>query len=131
MPRNDPGQEIFRELLLTFFKATILARAEKKPLIGNEILVEIRKQGYEANPGTVYPLLKRMEARGWLKQVGDKDNPNKKRKEYSLTPEGRRVLHVVRSHTIKLYEELFGEVNKEEYKRRRNAWLTDLDLPLK
>jgi hypothetical protein len=60
---------VTREILLSFWKVHILHHAEEGPIYGQWIAEELRRHGYEISPGTLYPLLKRMETNGWLKSV--------------------------------------------------------------
>ena len=54
-------------LLLGFWKVHILHHAAEHPIIGQWALTELRRHGYDISPGTLYPLLKRMERNGWLR----------------------------------------------------------------
>ena len=67
--RNMPfsTKEVSREILLAFWKVHILHHASKEPLHGQWMLDELRHHGYQISPGTLYPLLARMERLGWLK----------------------------------------------------------------
>src|SRR4030067_3446089 len=78
-----------REILLGFWKAHILYHASKGPLVGQWMLRELRRHGYDVRPGTIYPLLARMEKRGWLKWRTDPRGGLRARKEDSLTGTGR------------------------------------------
>ena len=95
-----------REILLAFWKVHILHHANEGPVVGQWMLKELARHGYEVSPGTLYPILKRMEANGWLRsEVADGSGPHARR-EYRLTAEGRKVLKVVR----KQISQLGGEV---------------------
>ncbi|MEW5902091.1 MAG: PadR family transcriptional regulator, partial [Acidobacteriota bacterium] len=78
-----------REVLLGFWKAHILHHAASGPVVGQWMLQELRRHGYEVSPGTMYPLLARMEERGWLKSETDPEGGLRARKEYRLTKGGR------------------------------------------
>lgn len=97
-----------RELLLAFWKAHILHHACEDTVVGQWMLRELRRHGYEVSPGTLYPLLQRMHQRGWLKCSGGGRGP-RARKEYRLTAKGRRVLALVRAQLKELYGEVVGE----------------------
>jgi DNA-binding PadR family transcriptional regulator len=93
-----------REILLAFWKAHILHHAELGPVYGLWLLEELAAHGYRLSPGTLYPMLARMERNGWLRsEPGRHGNA---RRNFRITPEGRRVLAQVREHI----EELHGEV---------------------
>jgi hypothetical protein len=54
---------IEREILLSFWKDHILYHAEKEPVIGQGIIRELRRHGYQVSPGTLYPIHVRMYKR--------------------------------------------------------------------
>ncbi|MGN6643852.1 MAG: PadR family transcriptional regulator [Verrucomicrobiota bacterium] len=95
-----------REILLSFWKVHILHHADEGALHGNWMLSELRRHGYDISPGTLYPLLNRMERLGWLKSVPDSRKGKRARKDYRLTIEGRRVLAQVREQITELYDEV-------------------------
>ena len=98
--------EINREILLSFWKAHILFHAGEGPIYGQSLLLELRRHGYEISPGTIYPLLKRMESRGWLIRKKSPGRSVKERQEYILSAHGRNVLVVVREKIKELYKEV-------------------------
>jgi len=103
-----------REILLGFWKAHILYHASKRPLVGQWILRELRRHGYEVSPGTIYPLLARMEERGWLTYPKDPRGGLRARKEYSLTQSGLEVLALLRKQVEELHREVFLEKDEQE-----------------
>jgi DNA-binding PadR family transcriptional regulator len=98
-----------REILLGFWKAHILHHADKEPLHGQWMLTELRRHGYDISPGTLYPLLHRMEQLGWLKSKADPRAGRRARKDYRLTPAGRKILALVREQVRELHDELLEE----------------------
>ena len=98
-----------REILLSFLKVHILHHAAEGAVYGQWMIEELRRHGYYISPGTLYPLLRRMEEHGWLKCVVSGALNSHARKEYRLTKEGFKVLEVVRTQL----KELFGEVVKD------------------
>ncbi|MPY87028.1 MAG: hypothetical protein GEU99_03820 [Luteitalea sp.] len=58
---------VTREILLGFWKVHILHHAAERPVVGQWMLGELRRHGYDLSPGTLYPLLKRMQRNGWLR----------------------------------------------------------------
>jgi DNA-binding PadR family transcriptional regulator len=44
----------------------VLYHAAEGPVYGQWMLQELREHGYEVSPGTLFPMLARMEKRGWL-----------------------------------------------------------------
>jgi PadR family transcriptional regulator PadR len=95
-----------REILLGFWKVHILHQAAEGPLVGQWMLHELREHRYHVSPGTLYPLLRRMEKTGWLRCRVDKKAGPKARREYFLTAAGRKALDEVLSYL----QELRGEV---------------------
>lgn len=103
-----------REILLGFWKTHILYHAAKRPLIGQWMLRELRRHGFEVSPGTIYPLLARMEERGWLICRTDPRGGLRARKEYSLTESGREVLSLLRKQVEELHREIILGKDEQE-----------------
>ena len=95
-----------REILLGFWKIHILHHAAERPVIGQWMIRELRRYGYEVSPGTIYPLLARLEKRGWLKCKNDPNRGLKDKKEYSLTEKGRGALTILKTQVRELYREV-------------------------
>ncbi len=102
----EDQKKIMREILLGFWKVHILYHAAKEPVVGNWMLQELRHHGYEVSPGTLYPLLTRLESHGWLSCEKDTAAGPKAPKRYSLTPLGFEVLDVVKTQLKELKNEL-------------------------
>jgi PadR family transcriptional regulator, regulatory protein PadR len=102
-------KELQREILLSFWKVHILHHASEEPLCGQWMLTELRHHGYEISPGTLYPLLNRMERLGWLKVNVEPGGGKRARKDYRLTAEGKKVLQIVRTQLKELYREVMEE----------------------
>jgi len=100
------SREVEREVLLAFWKVHILHHAGEEAIIGQGILRELRRHGYEVSPGTLYPILARMQERGWLRCRVDPRGGPRARKEYTLTREGREVLAQIRKQIEELYTEV-------------------------
>jgi PadR family transcriptional regulator PadR len=93
-----------REFLLAFWKIHILHHAGEQGVYGQWMLEELRRHGYRLSPGTLYPMLARMERHGWLRA----STPTRPRspRVYRLTPRGRKVL----AHLLASLDELYEEV---------------------
>lgn len=91
-----------REILLSFWKIHILYHAAEGEVIGQWMLKELAHHGYEVSPGTLYPLLKRMENNGWLKSKSDPARGKKAPRAYTITPEGKEVLKLVQQQLREL-----------------------------
>ncbi len=100
---RDP---VVREFLLAFWKIHILHHADEQGVYGQWMLEELHHHGYRLSPGTLYPMLARMERRGWLRASQPKRS--KDARVYRLTPQGREVLARIRG----ALDELYGEVGE-------------------
>lgn len=94
-----------REILLSFWKVHILHHAAERAISGQWIIRELRRHRYEVSPGTLYPLLARMEARGWLHGTCSAVGP-RARKDYRLTEKGAEILSLLRVQIGELYREV-------------------------
>jgi transcriptional regulator len=84
-----------RELKKGSAELIILSILEPRPRHGYEIskLIEIRSAGQmKFHVASLYPLLYRLEERGWLQGRWVEKPGERRRRFYSLTAEGRRVL---------------------------------------
>jgi DNA-binding PadR family transcriptional regulator len=104
--RRIDTKALQREILLGFWKIHILHHSSEKPVIGQWMIRELRHHGYEVSPGTIYPLLARLEERGWLKCRKDPGRGLKGRKEYSLTENGREALAILKKQIEELHREV-------------------------
>jgi PadR family transcriptional regulator PadR len=103
-----------REILLGFWKVHILHHAAEGPVVGQWMIKELRHHGYEVSPGTIYPLLARLESHGWLKCKTDPGGGARAMKEYTLTRDGRKVLTFLKVQIEELYREvILGEEQGE------------------
>lgn len=84
-----------RELKKGSAELIILSIVEARPRHGYEIsgLIEQRSAGQlKFHVASLYPLLYRLEERGWLQGRWVEKPGQRRRRFYALTPEGRRVL---------------------------------------
>lgn len=93
-----------REIRLAFCKLHVLHHAAKGSIYGLWMLQELAEHGHTLSPGTLYPLLARMEKNGWLRSQSE--GGAKDRKNYRITPAGRKLLKQLRSEVEELYREL-------------------------
>jgi len=100
---------ILREILLGFWKVHILHHAAEGPVVGQWMLQELRRHGYEVSPGTMYPLLQRMERNGWLRSEVNPEGGPRARKSYYLTQRGHEVLEFLRERVEELWMEITNE----------------------
>jgi transcriptional regulator len=99
-----------RELKKGSAELIILSIVETRARHGYEIsqLIETRSAGQlKFHIASLYPLLYRLEERGWLQGRWVEKAGQRRRRFYSLTPAGRRVLASQRS-TWKAFVEAMG-----------------------
>ena len=111
-PRNSP---LTREVLLSFWKVHILHHAAEGTVYGQWMMDELRRHGYDISPGTLYPLLRRMDSHGWLELVNAETRSIHSRKEYRLTKLGAAALDLIRTQL----QELSSEVIEKKRAGRR------------
>jgi transcriptional regulator len=84
-----------RELKKGSAELLVLALVEDRARHGYDIgrLIEVRSQGaLRFNVASLYPLLYRLEKRGWIEGRWTEKPGQRRRRLYKLTPEGRKVL---------------------------------------
>jgi PadR family transcriptional regulator PadR len=102
--RNTP---VDREILRSLWKVHILFHAAEGPIVGHWMMEELREHGYRVSPGTLYPLLTRMEKLGWLRRVNPgRRSAAKDARPYRATTSGRRALAEVQERLRELIGEL-------------------------
>lgn len=93
---TDKGtQALDRELKKGSAELLILSLLEARPRHGYDLskLIETRSQGQlKFHVDSLYPLLYRLEERGWIKGAWVEKPGQRRRRFYNLTPEGRRAL---------------------------------------
>lgn len=105
--RPPMDQELFSGLI----RLHILHHAEKGPVFGGWIMEELARHGYRLSPGTLYPLLHRMEEKGYLasrRELGG----GKYRRLYRITPRGRGTLRSAENKVRELFEEMFRQKSR-------------------
>jgi DNA-binding PadR family transcriptional regulator len=93
-----------REIRLALWKLHILHHATRRPVYGLWLLEELASHGHRVSPGTLYPILERMERNGWLRSSAAA-RPNARR-NYRITVEGRRVVDALRLDVEELHREV-------------------------
>ncbi|HZS47634.1 MAG TPA: PadR family transcriptional regulator [Blastocatellia bacterium] len=89
-----------RELKKGSAELMILSLLEARPRHGYEIskLIEARSDGVVSfNIASLYPLLYRLEKRGWIQGRWIEKAGQRRRRYYKLTPEGKKVLAAQKS----------------------------------
>lgn len=96
---------MFREIFPGFIKVHILHHASKAKICGVEMTKELRRHGYGISPGTLYPTLHSLEAKGYLKSEKAVER-GRMRKYYRITEAGERMLAEARGKIRELVEEV-------------------------
>lgn len=94
-----------REFRTAAIRLHVLHHAAQGELHGAWMISELREHGHEVGPGTLYPLLHRMEAAGLLVSRGETVE-GRRRRLYAITDPGREVLADCRAALSELSGEL-------------------------
>ena len=97
-----------REFFLGFIKIHILYHASKEPIFGVEIAEELARHGYSISPGTLYPVLHRLEKEGYMESSSKVVN-GRVRKYYQATAQGKLVLEQSKKKIRELVTEVIEE----------------------
>jgi DNA-binding PadR family transcriptional regulator len=100
----DPVRDVF----LAFARVHILHHAGEDKVFGSGMMKELARHGYRLGPGTLYPLLHRMEEQGLLRAQAEVVE-GKSRRYYVLTTKGRAALRRVLPKLGELAHEVLEE----------------------
>jgi PadR family transcriptional regulator, regulatory protein PadR len=104
-------EPVRREILLAFWKVHILHHAGLRPIYGQWMIEELRRRRFDISPGSLYPILSRMEEHGWLRASLAPGAGPKARRELTLTPRGASALRQLRRQVAALYREVVVEAS--------------------
>ena len=97
-----------QELYSGLIRLHVLYHAACGPIFGLGMMKELERHGYRIGPGTFYPMLHRMEEKGYLRSreqlVG-----GKLRRSYEATAAGRRALEKAKAKVMELFDEIFED----------------------
>jgi DNA-binding PadR family transcriptional regulator len=97
-----------QDLLSGFIRLHILHHAAGGELYGQWMIDELARHGYRLSPGTLYPLLHSMEAKGYLHSRFE-GRGRGRRRLYRATPAGAAALAIGRSKLRELFSEVVNE----------------------
>ncbi|MFN2239745.1 MAG: PadR family transcriptional regulator [Thermoanaerobaculia bacterium] len=103
---------LLREIVLGLWKIHILHHAAEGTVVGNHLLQELREHGYDPSPGTLYPLLHRMERYGWLASETKEAGGIRAQRTYRITDQGLEVLDQCAHYVSELDGEIRGRVSR-------------------
>lgn len=98
---------MLRDFFLGFIKIHILHHAAKEPVYGMWLIEELRRHGYKLSPGTLYPILHRLEEEKLLKS-STANVGGKIRRYYRVTPKGKETLLKIKGKINELVEEVMS-----------------------
>jgi PadR family transcriptional regulator PadR len=99
---------IFRDVFLGFMRVHVLYHASKARIYGIEMMEELAHHGYDVSPGTMYPILHRLEKAGLLFSEQEVA-AGKVRKYYRITPSGTKVLKELKAKIAELTDEVLDD----------------------
>jgi PadR family transcriptional regulator PadR len=105
-----------RDLYSGLIRLHILHHAAEGPIFGLWMAEELQRHGYRISAGTLYPLLHRLEKKGYLRS-SEQRNGKSLRKVYRATPLGRKALKAAKEKV----RELFGEIVEKEPHHKSNS----------
>src|ERR1700690_4074957 len=85
-----------QDLYSGLIRLHVLHHAVEEPIFGLGMIEELSRHGYRISPGTLYPLLQRLEKKGYLRS-SEQRNGKSLRKMYRATPLGRKALAASKS----------------------------------
>lgn len=91
---------IEKELIAASTEPLILSLLSRGESYGYELIQEVKRLSGDKitwTDGMLYPVLHRMEERGWIKSRWAESENGRKRKYYSIKKEGEQVLQAKRS----------------------------------
>ena len=90
-----------------FIRLHVLHHAAEEPVYGLWMIEELKRHGYRAGPGTLYPVFHGLEARGFLRSSTVRSADGRRRRFYRATAAGRRALAAAKIKLRELADELF------------------------
>jgi DNA-binding PadR family transcriptional regulator len=102
---------IRKELVAASAEPLILSLLAQGESYGYAIIQEVKARSgghLQWTDGMLYPVLHRMEARGWIRSRWDESETGRKRKYYSLKEDGRKAHKKHREQWLKVHTVLAG-----------------------
>lgn len=96
MPDNENLENIVQELRRGLLVLAVLSQLTREQY-GYALLKLLADQGMQIDQGTLYPLLRRLEAQGLLQSKWNVEEAGRPRRYYVVSAEGRRLLTRLKS----------------------------------
>jgi DNA-binding PadR family transcriptional regulator len=97
-----------QDLYAGLIRLHILHHAAEGEVFGLGIINELQRHGYDLSPGTIYPMLHRMQLKGYLVSK-ERKLGRSIRRSYRATAAGKVVLADAKRKVQELFAELFEE----------------------
>jgi DNA-binding PadR family transcriptional regulator len=94
-----------RDLYSGLIRLHVLHHAVEGPIFGLGMIEELARHGYRISPGSLYPLLQRLEKKGYLRST-ERRKGKSLRRVYRATRLGRKALMASKSKVRELFHEL-------------------------
>jgi PadR family transcriptional regulator, regulatory protein PadR len=91
-----------------FVRMHVLYHAVKEPIFGVEMMEELARHGYDIGAGTLYPMLHKLEAAGYLSSHSETVG-GKQRKYYRATRAGAIALDAAKAKLRELVTEVLHD----------------------
>ncbi len=105
--RTTSRQGADADLHQGFIRLHVLHHAAEEPVFGLWMIEELTEHGYRVGPGTMYPILHGLEARGYLRSKHVRSTDGRSRRLYRITAAGRHALDAAKVKLRELADELF------------------------
>ncbi|MDF2699785.1 MAG: PadR family transcriptional regulator [Haloplasmataceae bacterium] len=112
----DNEEQIFESLVLELRRGTIVLSVLSqldKPQYGYSLVMLLEEKGLKIDPGTLYPLLRRLEKQGILLSSWDTDT-NKPRKYYELSEFGKKIYRRLCDYWLEIVKTMKNFINEGE-----------------
>lgn len=90
---NEQVEKLLQELRRGTITIGVLSQL-KAPQYGYSLVSLLSDKGFQVEPGTLYPLLRRLEKQGLLESEWD-TNETRPRKYYLLSEQGREIFELL------------------------------------
>jgi DNA-binding PadR family transcriptional regulator len=116
--KSKPDRESVadRDLYSGLIRLHVLHHAAEGPIFGLGMIEELARHGYRISPGSFYPLLEKLEKKGYLRSIEERDGKSL-RKVYRATRQGQAALIAAKDKV----RELFGELFERSISNQRRA----------
>ena len=103
--KTDYDSAADRDLYSGLIRLHVLHHAAERPVFGLGMIEELAHHGYRISPGSLYPLLKGLEKKGYLRSA-EQRNGKSLRRVYRATSLGRKALAASKNKVRELFHEL-------------------------